>query len=138
MRGTCSRSGARGHWNVFGADLFNEPHGGTWGTGDPSTDWDIAAERLAAGVLDRCSLVVFVEGIGQAGRKMPEYFWGRTWAGHGASPCNCHDPTSSCTRRTSTGQGSRTTCTTSRVPTLRHDCRTCGMSTLASCLDTPT
>ena len=82
-----------GHWNVFGADLFNEPHGGTWGTGDSSTDWDLAAERLAAGVLDRCSRwVVFVEGIGQAGRKMPEYFWGENLSGSRRKPLQLSRP----------------------------------------------
>jgi endoglucanase len=71
-----------GHWNVMGADLFNEPHGGTWGTGDTATDWNLAAEQLATGVLDRCSRwLVFVEGVGQAGRKMPEYFWGENLSG---------------------------------------------------------
>ena len=69
-------------WNVFGADLFNEPHGGTWGTGDGATDWDTAAETLANGVLRQCSRwVTLVEGIGQGGRTLPEYFWGENLAG---------------------------------------------------------
>ena len=56
------------HWNVFGADIFNEPHGGSWGTGNAATDWDAAAEELGNGVLKLCRRwVVFVEGIGQDG-----------------------------------------------------------------------
>ncbi len=51
--------------HVLGIDLKNEPHGpATWGVGNPSTDWNLAAERAAQAVLsvnDR--LVVFVGGI---------------------------------------------------------------------------
>ncbi|KAL3914078.1 MAG: hypothetical protein SGPRY_007751 [Prymnesium sp.] len=70
------------HWNVFGADLLNEPHGGTWGSGHEATDWDRAAELLGNNVLRHCARwVVFVEGIGQAGRVTPEYFWGENLEG---------------------------------------------------------
>lgn len=34
------------HWNVVGADLFNEPWGATWGSGRADTDWAAAAEAL--------------------------------------------------------------------------------------------
>lgn len=82
-----------GHWNVMGADLFNEPHGGTWATGDTATDWNLAAEQLATGVLDRCSRwLVFVEGIGQSGRKMPEYFWGENLSGVRRKPLHLAQP----------------------------------------------
>ena len=82
-----------GHWNVMGADLFNEPHGGTWDTGDAATDWNLAAEQLATGVLDRCSRwLVFVEGVGQAGRKMPEYFWGENLSGVRRKPLHLAQP----------------------------------------------
>ena len=38
------------HWNVLGADLFNEPWGGTWGSGPPETDWAIAAKLIGDSV----------------------------------------------------------------------------------------
>ncbi|KAL1530709.1 hypothetical protein AB1Y20_001608 [Prymnesium parvum] len=70
------------HWNVFGADLLNEPHGGTWASGEQATDWDAAAEVLGNTVLAECARwVVLVEGIGQAGRVKPEYFWGENLEG---------------------------------------------------------
>lgn len=51
--------------HVFGIDLKNEPHGRvTWGTGNASTDWNLAAERASAAVLRKNpNLVVFVAGI---------------------------------------------------------------------------
>ncbi len=50
---------------VFAIDLKNEPHGrATWGTGNMSTDWNLAAERASAAVLAKNpNLVVFVAGI---------------------------------------------------------------------------
>lgn len=51
--------------NVLGADLYNEPWGATWGTGDAGTDWDLAAARLGNGVLESCPRwLIFVQGIG--------------------------------------------------------------------------
>lgn len=49
----------------MGIDLKNEPHGqATWGAGNAATDWNKAAERAAAAVLDaNPSLLVFVEGV---------------------------------------------------------------------------
>ena len=50
---------------VFAVDLKNEPHGrATWGTGDPKTDWALAAERMGNALLTvNPKLLVFVEGI---------------------------------------------------------------------------
>lgn len=50
---------------VFAIDLKNEPHGlATWGTGNPFTDWNTAAEIAAAEVLQaNPDLLVFVQGI---------------------------------------------------------------------------
>ena len=49
-------------------DLLNEPHGAaTWGAGNPSTDWNRAAEDTANYLLDRHPTfhgLIFVEGIG--------------------------------------------------------------------------
>lgn len=50
---------------VIGVDLKNEPHGAaTWGTGNPATDWNKAAERAAAAVGQVAPhWLIFVEGI---------------------------------------------------------------------------
>ena len=68
-------------WNVFGADLNNEPHGSaTWGDGNAATDWRAGAERLGAAVLAaNPRLLCFVEGT--AGNAVPlqspePCFWG--------------------------------------------------------------
>jgi len=38
----------RDYWNVFGADLKNEPHGSSWGDNTIETDWRLAAERISS------------------------------------------------------------------------------------------
>jgi endoglucanase len=50
---------------VIGVDPKNEPHGAaTWGTGNPATDWNRAAERAAAAVGQVAPhWLIFVEGI---------------------------------------------------------------------------
>ncbi|MBI2942117.1 MAG: glycoside hydrolase family 5 protein [Chloroflexi bacterium] len=50
---------------VIGVDLHNEPAGdATWGTGDPKTDWRLAAERVGNAILDvNPYLLIVVEGI---------------------------------------------------------------------------
>lgn len=50
---------------VFAIDIKNEPHGpATWGTGNPLTDWNTAAETAAAEILDvNSDLLIFVQGI---------------------------------------------------------------------------
>ena len=50
-----------------GIDLKNEPHGkATWGTGNPATDWNLAAERAGKAVLSaNANLLIFVEGVQQ-------------------------------------------------------------------------
>lgn len=54
--------------NVIAADLYNEPFGATWGSGDRRTDWDLAAERLGNHVLARCPRwLIFVQGIANNG-----------------------------------------------------------------------
>lgn len=52
--------------HFIGIDLKNEPHGAaTWGTGNLATDWNLAAERAAAAVLEiNPDLLIFVEGVG--------------------------------------------------------------------------
>jgi len=70
-----------GAWNVFAADLNNEPHGrATWGDGNAATDWRAGAERLGAAVLAaNPRLLCFVEGTagGAVPIQTPEpCFWG--------------------------------------------------------------
>lgn len=52
--------------HFIGIDLKNEPHGAaTWGTGNVATDWNLAAERASAAVLEtNPEILVFVEGVG--------------------------------------------------------------------------
>jgi endoglucanase len=52
---------------VIGVDPKNEPHGAaTWGTGNPATDWNRAAERAAVAVGGVAPhWLIFVEGIQQ-------------------------------------------------------------------------
>lgn len=54
-----------GNDTVVGADLHNEPHNSaTWGTGDTSTDWRLAAERAGNAVLEaNPDWLIIVEGI---------------------------------------------------------------------------
>lgn len=51
------------HPNIIGADLYNEPHGATWGHGEEGVRWDLAAERLGAAVQRVCTRwLIVVEG----------------------------------------------------------------------------
>ena len=80
------------YWNIFAADLFNEPWGATWGDGDEERDWPLYASRLGDIVLQECPRwLVFVEGVG-AGPKGSSYdcepstdwsgcFWGENLRG---------------------------------------------------------
>ncbi len=64
----------KGNDTVIGADLHNEPHGpATWGSGDPKTDWRLAAERAGNAIHEvNPDWLILVEGIEQyAG----EWFW---------------------------------------------------------------
>ena len=66
---------------VIGLDIKNEPHGAaTWGTGNPATDWNSAAERAAAAVLQAAPhWLIAVEGIGGSATCSSQnnaHFWG--------------------------------------------------------------
>lgn len=65
----CSR------WNVFAADVLNEPHGAKW------DDWAAAASSIGNFILSKCMRwVIFVEGVGHEGtEETAEFFWGKTW-----------------------------------------------------------
>jgi endoglucanase len=64
-----------GNDTVIGFDLHNEPHEpATWGDGNLSTDWRLAAERGGNAVLAvNPKLLIFVEGIDRG-----DYYW---WGG---------------------------------------------------------
>ena len=87
-------------WNVFAADLQNEPHAASWGKGDPGTDWGQAAERLGNQVLSSCSRwMIMVEGVGYSpGAPGMDsggagIWWGENLAGVHKQPVRLSDPT---------------------------------------------
>jgi aryl-phospho-beta-D-glucosidase BglC (GH1 family) len=75
-----------GNPTVIGADLQNEPHGAaTWGTGSPTTDWRLAAERAGNAILAvNPNWLIFVEGVesGPSGY----YWWGGNLSAAGQFP----------------------------------------------------
>lgn len=78
--------------SVLGIDLKNEPHGvATWGSGDKTTDWNLAAERAASEVLAVApNWLVFVEGIGHTKTctNTPAHFWGENLEVYDCAPLN--------------------------------------------------
>eukprot|EP01134_Creolimax_fragrantissima_P002165 CFRG2165T1 len=70
-------------WNVFALDVKNEPHGvASWGTGDITTDWKIAAQSIAQHIIDTTiDWLVFVEGVenNAVGSDPNDSFW---WGGN--------------------------------------------------------
>ena len=84
--------------NVIAADLFNEPYGATWGTGNVSTDWDLAAERLGAHVHAQCPRwLVVVQGIANRGGWCRDHsgygcWWGEMVIAHRYHPVSLPDP----------------------------------------------
>ena len=90
-----------GQWNVFGADLVNEPHAASWGKDDKdmSRDWGLAASRLGDNVLRSCARwLVFVEGVGYSpgapgmDRADAGIWWGENLAGVKVKPISLVDP----------------------------------------------
>jgi len=81
----------------LGIDLKNEPHGpASWGTGNRETDWNAAAERAAAAVLNaNPSVLVFVEGIESVSRACgdppPPAWWGGNLAPQACAPLEIPD-----------------------------------------------
>jgi len=79
-----------GNSTVIGFDLRNEPHTGnggaaTWGTGDPTSDWRLAAQMAGNQVLAvNPHLLIFVEGIQAYGDDW--YWWGGNLEGAAAYP----------------------------------------------------
>ncbi|MHB8674726.1 MAG: glycoside hydrolase family 5 protein, partial [Candidatus Limnocylindrales bacterium] len=81
-----------GNDTVIGFDLANEPHGAaTWGTGDPATDWRLAAEKAGNAVLSvNPYLLVFVEGV--ADYQGDHFWWGGNLDGVRTQPVRLHVP----------------------------------------------
>jgi hypothetical protein len=52
-------------WNILGIDIKNEPKGtASWGTGEASSDWDLAAAEIGNAVLKKCKRwLIFIEGV---------------------------------------------------------------------------
>ena len=79
-------------WNVFGADLQNEPHASSWGKGLP-TDWNKAAERIGNHIHEHCPRwMIMVEGVGYtpgapgADRNDMGIWWGENLVGTNVAP----------------------------------------------------
>lgn len=71
---------------IIGADLHNEPHGpATWGSGDPATDWRLAAEKAGNAILAvNPNWLIVVEGVesGPSGNN----WWGGNLSNAGNFP----------------------------------------------------
>ena len=74
-------------WNVFGADLFNEPNAASWG-GNPKHDWAAAAERIGGAVHGACPRwLLLVEGVSSRAvdgdnAVINQSAFGHNWAGN--------------------------------------------------------
>jgi endoglucanase len=71
---------------VIGIDLHNEPHGrATWGDGNPTTDWRLAAERAGNAVLRANPHLLIVVGGAQTYHG-DNYWWGGNLEGAATAP----------------------------------------------------
>ena len=84
-------------WNVFAADLQNEPSKASWGKGR-NTDWDKAAERIGNHVLSKCPRwLIMVEGVGynpgapHADDASMGFWWGENLVGVKVAPVTLSD-----------------------------------------------
>jgi len=68
----------KSQWNVIAADLKNEPFAATWGTGNPNTDWNLGAARMANAIASTVSnrFLIFVEGTGNSPNCAEPCFYG--------------------------------------------------------------
>jgi len=82
----------RGNDTVIGADLHNEPRGpATWGSGDPKTDWRLAAERAGNAILAaNPDWLIIVQGIEQY--QGDWYWWGGNLEGASSIPVRLTHP----------------------------------------------
>jgi endoglucanase len=81
-----------GNTTVVAADLDNEPHGiASWGKGDPTTDWNSAAERCGNAILAaNPDWIIVVEGTEKVGSD--GYWWGGNLSGVKNAPIKLSDP----------------------------------------------
>ncbi len=82
----------RGNETVIGADLSNEPHWpATWGGGNPSTDWRLAAQRAGNAILAvNPDWLIIVEGIDLY--QGDSYWWGGNLEGARQFPVRLSRP----------------------------------------------
>jgi len=82
----------RGDETVIGADLANEPHSpATWGGGNPSTDWRLAAQRAGNAILAvNPDWLIIVEGIDIY--QGDSYWWGGNLEGARQFPVRLSRP----------------------------------------------
>ncbi|MEM8546392.1 MAG: glycoside hydrolase family 5 protein, partial [Cyanobacteria bacterium P01_H01_bin.119] len=85
----------RNQANVIGADLKNEPHGSaSWGTGDLSTDWRLAAERAGNAIQAiNPDWLIVVEGVQNnvPGQQL-DHWWGGNLEGVRNHPVRLSQP----------------------------------------------
>ncbi|MUL41379.1 cellulase family glycosylhydrolase [Streptomonospora sp. PA3] len=90
-----------GNPTVIGADLHNEPHstsdgtGACWGCGDPARDWRLAAEEAGNAILEvNPDWLIVVEGVDcVAGTGAPECgWWGGNLSGAAEYPVRLSNP----------------------------------------------
>jgi aryl-phospho-beta-D-glucosidase BglC (GH1 family) len=82
---------------VIGFDLENEPHGkwqdtkATWGTGNPLSDWNTAAEKCGNAILkENPDVLIIVEGVEEVGTQT--YWWGGNLQGVKTHPVKLIKP----------------------------------------------
>ncbi len=82
----------RGNATIIGADLANEPHSpATWGDGNPSTDWRLAAEQAGNAILAvNPNWLIIVEGIDAY--QSDYYWWGGNLEGAARFPVRLSEP----------------------------------------------
>lgn len=82
----------RNNNTIIGADLANEPHGpATWGDGNPSTDWHMAAEKTGNAIQAvNPNWLIIVEGIEQY--HGDSYWWGGNLQGAAQYPVKLSQP----------------------------------------------
>eukprot|EP01088_Endostelium_zonatum_P003540 TRINITY_DN14748_c0_g1_i2.p1 TRINITY_DN14748_c0_g1~~TRINITY_DN14748_c0_g1_i2.p1 ORF type:complete len:675 (-),score=127.95 TRINITY_DN14748_c0_g1_i2:44-2068(-) len=72
------------YWNVFAADLKSNIHGiATWNSGDLSTDWMSASQRISNAILNTgVNWLIFIQGVENvADQQNNVHFWGGNFEG---------------------------------------------------------
>jgi len=73
----------KSQWNIIGMDLINEPYNTTWGTGNISSDWNLAVQRIANHIhaTGGPSYLIFVEGNWDSPVCKDNCYWGEDLTG---------------------------------------------------------